>query len=214
MDISQKLVTQEKEVFLKKINSFKILLLYIFLIINSNTCFANNLNDSDLIKALSYIYNTKEFSSQFIQTENNSLSEGFLYLKDDRIKIEYTSPSKIQIILAKNKAMYFNKDLEEVEYFRPGKTTAKIFYDIFYDEKFFLDSKILKENNFLKIQKIIFIDKVKTNISLIFETNPIVIKKINIANEDGIIDFNILNPNFNPALGKKFFSMINPLTTK
>ena len=214
MDISQKLVTQEKEVFLKKINSFKILLLYIFLIFNSNTCFANNLNDSDLIKALSYIYNTKEFSSQFIQTENNSLSEGFLYLKDDRIKIEYTSPSKIQIILAKNKAMYFNKDLEEVEYFRPGKTAAKIFYDIFYDEKFFLDSKILKENNFLKIQKIIFIDKVKTNISLVFETNPIVIKKINIANEDGIIDFNILNPNFNPALGEKFFSMINPLTTK
>ena len=110
--------------------------------------------------------------------------------------------------------MYFNKDLEEVEYFRPGKTTAKIFYDIFYDKNFFLDSEILKENNFLKIQKVIFIDKVKTNISLVFETNPLVIKKINIATESDIIDFNILNPNFNPNLDKKFFSMINPLDTK
>lgn len=214
MDIFQKLVTQEKEVFLKKINNFKVFLLYIFLIFGSKVCIANNYDDIDLHKALSYIYDTKEFSSQFIQKDNDSLSEGFLYLRDDRIKIEYAKPRKIQIILAKNKAMYFNKDLEEVEYFRPGKTTAKIFYDIFYDKNFFLDSKILKENNFLKIQKVIFIDKVKTNISLVFETNPLVIKKINIATESDIIDFNILNPNFNPNLDKKFFSMINPLDTK
>ena len=214
MDIFQKLVTQEKEVFLKKINNFKVFLLYIFLIFGPKVCIANNYDDIDLHKALSYIYDTKEFSSQFIQKDNDSLSEGFLYLRDDRIKIEYAKPRKIQIILAKNKAMYFNKDLEEVEYFRPGKTTAKIFYDIFYDKNFFLDSKILKENNFLKIQKVIFIDKVKTNISLVFETNPLVIKKINIATESDIIDFNILNPNFNPNLDKKFFSMINPLDTK
>ena len=214
MDISQKLVTQEKEVFLKKINNFKVFLLYIFLIFGSKVCIANNHDDIDLHKALSYIYDTKEFSSQFIQKDNDSLSEGFLYLRDGRIKIEYAKPRKIQIILAKNKAMYFNKDLEEVEYFRPGKTTAKIFYDIFYDKNFFLDSEILKENNFLKIQKVIFIDKVKTNISLVFETNPLVIKKINIATESDIIDFNILNPNFNPNLDKKFFSMINPLDTK
>ena len=37
------------------------------------------------------------------------------------------------------------------------------------------------------------------------------IQKIIIKQNDRSIEFNILNPNFNPDLNKKFFSMVNPL---
>ena len=84
-----------------------------------------------------YIKKSNEFSAQFIQASNESLSDGFLYLDRERIKIEYINPSKITIILTESKAMYFNHDLNEVEYFNPTKTIGNIFYQIFYDNNFF-----------------------------------------------------------------------------
>ena len=53
-----------------------------------------------------YFSNIKEFSSKFIQTDGETIEEGNFYLKKNRLKIVYTFPSKIDLIIAKNKAMY------------------------------------------------------------------------------------------------------------
>ena len=167
--------------------------------------------NSEIQKALNLIYNTKEFQSSFLQEENGEISEGSLYLKDKRIKIQYEKPTKIQIIISEKKAMYYNEDLEEVEYFNPKNSTASIFYDIFYNQVFFLNAKTVKEKNFIKIEKKIDTKDGELNIEIFFENNPLIIKRISVKGLGQNINFNILNPNFNPNLNKKFFSMIHPL---
>ena len=209
MAISPNQATQVKEVFLKKTNSFYQFFFLFLFFFYTDIIFANK---SSVQNALDYIYKTTEFSSDFLQYENNQISEGKLYLKDKRIKIQYESPTKIQIIMSKNKAMYFNQDLEEVEYFNPKKSVASFFFNIFNDENFFNNAIYQVEENFIKIEKQINTKDGFVNLIIIFEDSPIVMKKIIIDQNEVSIEFNILNLNFNPELDKKFFSMVNPLS--
>ena len=216
MDTYQKLDIQEKEVFLKKINKLTISLAYFYLaifIFTSNFAHANQ-NNKKILNALDHMYKTKEFSAKFIQNEGGSLSEGNLYFRNDRIRVDYINPNKIKIIIDKKKAMYFNKDLEEVEYFNPQKTPLKIFYDIFKNKEFFFNSNYIEEKNQINIKKIIFLDEVEFEIKILLETKPTILKKISIKNYEQIIELSIINANFNPNLNEKFFSMINPTSIK
>ena len=162
----------------------------------------NSLND--------YIKKSNEFSAQFIQASNESLSDGFLYLDRERIKIEYINPSKITIILTESKAMYFNHDLNEVEYFNPTKTIGNIFYQIFYDNNFFNKTQLMIQTNSITAIKNIRIDEEEVVLSIYFEQNPLILRKIEIKKNNENIIFSILNINHNPNFDKKFFSMTDP----
>ena len=162
----------------------------------------NSLND--------YIKKSNEFSAQFIQASNESLSDGFLYLDRERIKIEYINPSKITIILTESKAMYFNHDLNEVEYFNPTKTIGNIFYQIFYDNNFFKKTQLMIQTNSITAVKNIRIDEEEVTLNIYFEQNPLILRKIEIKKNNENIVFSILNINHNPNFDKKFFSMTDP----
>ena len=88
-----------------------------------------------------YFSGIEEFSSSFIQIQNNEISEGKLFVKNKRIRIEYNYPSNIIFVLKKNKAMYYNKDLEEVQYFNPKETAGNLLLNIFYEEDFLSNFK-------------------------------------------------------------------------
>ena len=157
-----------------------------------------------------YIKKSNEFSAQFIQASNESLSDGFLYLDKERIKIEYINPSKITIILTQSKAMYFNHDLDEVEYFNPTKTIGNIFYQIFYDNDFFKKTKLMIQTNSITAVKNIRIDEEDVVLNIYFEQNPLILRKIEVKKNSENIIFSISNINHNPSFDKKFFSMIDP----
>ena len=201
---------QEKEMSLKKINNFFIsciLSIIIFCALSTNT-----LANEDINKEIkNYLHDIKEFSSGFIQSNGNTIEEGKLYLKNNRLKIQYTNPSNITIIVAKNKAMYFNQDLEEVQYFNPRNSVANIFFQIFFDKHFFNNANFHKKEKTLLINKTIVFEKQEYNMSIIFEKSPLIIRKIKIQNADNITTYSILNPNFNPLLDDSFFSMADPL---
>ena len=201
------LVMLEKEMFLKKINK-----IYLISFLISTIFICQNLL-AEVIKKdiLNYLNNIDEFESEFIQSDENSIEEGFLYLKNKRIKIQYISPSKIQIIISKNKGMYFNQDLEEVEYFSTKNSIAEYFYKIFFNKHFFENASFRVEKSFLILEKNILIEDVKSNIKIFFENNPILIRKLQIKQNDSTTTYSVINPNFNPELNKKFFSMVNPL---
>lgn len=202
--------TQEKEVSLKKINNFIIscfFLIFIFFAFSVNTLEIENINK----KITSYLNNIKEFSSGFIQSNGNTIEEGKLYLKNNRLKIQYTNPSNITIIVAENKAMYFNQDLGEVQYFNPHNSVASIFFQIFFDKHFFNNANFHEKEKSLLINKKIFFENQEYNMSIIFEKTPLVIRKIKIQNADDITTYSILDPNFNPLLDDSFFSMADPL---
>ena len=159
-----------------------------------------------------YFFNFNEFSSSFMQTDNISTEIGKIYIKDKRIRIEYNEPTKILIIIARGKAMYFNQDLKEVEYINTKNSLVEVFYEIFYDPNFFIKAVFVEKKNLILLEKKIILSKNKNiNLKVIFEKNPLNLKKIILKNTDGIISYYLLNPEFFLEYEKDFFSMANPL---
>lgn len=204
------LITQEKEQFLKKnklnkANLYKFFfLLFFFSIINSVKA------DENLIEIQKYFNNIKNFSANFIQIDEDIIQEGVFYLNKKRIKIEYLNPNKITIILDKDKAMYFNADLEEVEYFNPKESIAEIFYNIFFNDEIYTKSEITESQGNIVLRKKLNYEE-KISITITFEKNPTHLRKIKIITEDTKIDLGIFGYNFDPIFNKNFFSMANPL---
>ena len=161
---------QEKEVFLKKVFDLKFIKLLVVLIFLSFP--AKNKESDSLNDALTYLKNLDEFSSSFLQIQDNDISEGLIYIKGNRIRIEYTSPSNLVFILKENKGMYYNKELEEVQYFNPKNTIGKFFINLFNNDDFLSNSTIEKREGYFYILKEIQFDDVIYKITIYFEENP------------------------------------------
>ena len=187
---------------------------YIIFFLLILTCFlakAGEENKNHKLKILEYLSNNKEFSSSFIQYNDGAFQEGEFFLKKNRLRIEYSAPTKIVFVIKDGNAMYYNLDLKEVEYFNPKNTVAKIFFDFFYDKKFLEGIKFKNENNSFNFVKKIKIKDEINNIKIIFEKSPIKLRKIEISNSEGFTSFTIINANYNPVLDDKMFSLANPL---
>ena len=196
-----------KEVFLKKtVKSFTLITIFTFFALIAKS---EEKNYSVIVSQ--YINSIDEFSSSFMQIQNNDVNEGMFYLKNKRIRIEYFSPNKIVFVLKKNKAMYYNHELKEVEYFNPSKTAGGVFLDFFYNKDFLKNAKITKEKSYFFIKKQIIIDDEISNVEIYFDENPINLRKVIIDNSFGKTSFAIINPDFNPSLDDKIFSLVNPL---
>ena len=205
---------QEKEMYLQRINKkifyfFLSFLIIVFLLPNQGEGNQNILS----AKISNYFFKINNFTSKFIQSDSDGIQEGNIYLsnKVKRIKIHYTNPSNIIFILKDNKAMYFNVDLEEVEYFNTKNSIADIFFNVFYEEKFFYNSKIVEKKNTIEIKKIITTNEEKKEILIFFEKNPLIIKQIKIKEGGGYRVMTFINPNFNTSFRENFFSIANPL---
>ncbi len=206
-----KQVIQEKEVSLKNKNIIYAFIIFFLLILACFLVKADN-NDKNYRLIISeYLSNNKEFSSSFIQYNDGSFQEGEIFLKKNRLRIEYSTPTKIIFVIKDSNAMYYNLDLNEVEYFNPKNTVAKIFFDFFYNNKFLEDISFNNENNSFNFVKNIKIRDEINNIKIIFEKSPIKLRKIEINNSEGLTSFTIVNANYNPDLDDKIFSLANPL---
>ena len=197
--------------YLKKTNKYLIFSIFLLL------CFFNKdsiaLTDTGHIKAdiLKYIDSIEEFSAKFIQTNGLTIEEGKLFLKNKRIKIQYEIPSKIDIIIAKNKAMYFNRDLQEVEYFNPKNSIANHFYMIFFNKTFFDNAKFQEKNGYVYIEKETSLNNELIKVEIFIEQKPINIRKLQVTNSETTLTFSIMDTDLNPNIDNKFFSMINPI---
>ena len=197
--------------FLRKIDSYFLnLIVFVFFLLNSPNLSAQK-NEDVKVLVFKYFNNIGEFSSLFLQTNNNDLSEGRLYYMDGRLRVDYTNPTNIIIIISEKKAMYYNKDLDEVEYFNPNKSIAKIFFNIFNQSKYFHDANIFVKKNYIKLDKKIFLDgEEEYKLEITFEKNPILLRNLKIYNDNENWAYSIFNHDFNPNLERKFFSMAKP----
>ena len=208
-------VMQEKEMCLQRISRkifyFLLFFLFVVFLIPSQVKGGKNILSSEISN---YFFKINNFTSKFIQNDSDGIQEGSIYLsnKVKRIKIHYTDPSNIVFILKDNKAMYFNVDLEEVEYFGTKNSVADIFFNVFYEEEFFSDSKIVEKKNTIEIKKIISTNEESREILIFFEKNPLIIKQIKIKENDGYRVMTFISPNFNISFRKNFFSIANPLS--
>ena len=184
---------------------------YFYIIIFLVLSFKVESNTNTRIKILDYLNSMQYFSASFIQSDNETLSDGMVYIGEKRVRAEYLSPIKILIILDEDKAMYYNYELEEVEFFNPKETNAWFFYDIFRNPYFFEDSKIVIENKEIILEKSGF-DKQETKylINVYFEDNPMILRKIEVFVNQEFLQISIFNHNYNEDFDEKFFKLINP----
>tara|TARA_B100000579_G_scaffold378710_1_gene345577 strand:+ start:605 stop:1201 length:597 start_codon:yes stop_codon:yes gene_type:complete len=193
--------------FLKNENYLLSFFILIFFLFFFKTVYAANDKNSVLI----YLKSLKNFSASFIQNDGINLSEGRVYIGENRVRAEYLSPTKILIVLDDNKAMYYNYDLEEDEFFNPKNTNAWFFYDIFRNPYFFEESSVKVENNELIVEKIgVDNDERKFVIKVYFEKNPLVLRAVEVIIGNEFLKLSIYNHTYGEEFDKNFFKLINP----
>ena len=199
---------QVKDMFLKNEVFYYCIFVVIFFIFSHK----GYSNTEDKIKILNHLNSLKNFSASFLQNDGESLSEGRVYIGEKRVRAEYFSPSKILIILDEDKAMYYNYELDEDEFFNPKKTNAWFFYDVFRNPFFFEDSLIEVINNEVIIEK-----KGSNNadenflIRVYLENNPLVLRGIEVFIKGDGLKLSIYNHSYNEEYDKDFFKLINPM---
>ena len=163
------------------------------------------------INILDHLNSMEYFSASFIQNDGENLSEGKVYIGEKRVRAEYLYPSKILIVLDEDKAMYYNYELEEDEFFNPKNTNAWFFYDIFRNPYFFENSQIVFKDNEIILNKSGFDnDETKYLIKVYFENKPIVLRKIEVFINNDFLQISIFDHNHNENFDKNFFKLINP----
>ena len=179
----------------------------IFLLFSHKVYSSNN----EKTKILTHLNKLKNFSASFIQTDSENLSEGKVFVGNKRVRAEYFSPTKILIILDENKAMYYNYELEEDEFFNPKNTNAWFFYDIFRNPLFFTDGTIEVKDNELILKKNGFdIEDREFQIKVYFEKSPLVLRAVELKIENEVLKLSIYNHNYNEEFDKNLFKLINP----
>ena len=191
-----------KDKFLKKISH----LITIVVIFSSPTLIAKD----TLIKLLDYNNSLKKTSALFIQSDGKSIEEGIVYFGLNRIKIEYTMPKKITIILSEKKGVYINHDLKESQYFNTNKSYVKIFFKILKGSEFLETSKIRESKNIIEISKDFDLNNNFYKIKVIYENDPIKLRKIVVLENSNGFEIGFFGHNNLKILEKKFFSMVDP----
>ena len=207
MELLVKQITQAKDMFLKNEKYFLFILIIVFYFFASKAYSASE----DKAEALNYLSSLTDFSASFLQSDGENLSEGKVYIGKKRVRAEYFLPTKILIILAEDKAMYYDYVLEEDEFFNPKNTNAWFFYDIFRNPYFFEDGKVEVKNNELLLEKK-GIDNEEKNfvIRVLFEKQPLILRGIEVLVNDDILKLSIYNHSYNEVFDKNFFKLINP----
>ena len=191
-----------KDKFLEKIN----LLIFILSLSFSQNLYSENIYE----KVFNYNEGLRNSSANFIQTNPNYLQEGKIFFGDKRIKINYNNPEKLTIILSEKKGVYINHELKESEFFLTKKSYIKIFFEIFHKKNRIQNMFVEQSNNHIEISEKIQLDNTFYNIKLIYENDPIKLRRLEILGNDDKIQMGFFNHSLESSFDKNFFSMIDP----
>ena len=85
---------QVKDKFLRKQINLLLFVVIFFIILFSKHAVCEEINS----KVSNYIKNLNFFSSKFIQSNGASLEEGNIYIKDNKVRLDYFYPDRTLII--------------------------------------------------------------------------------------------------------------------
>ncbi|MDC0193200.1 outer-membrane lipoprotein carrier protein LolA [Pelagibacteraceae bacterium] len=193
---------QAKDKFLEKIN-FLILLMSLFF---SHALYAENVYE----KIFNYNDKLKNSSVNFIQTNLNDVQEGVIFFGDKRIKINYKKPQKITIILSEKKGIYINHELEESQFFATKNSYIKFLFDVFHKKKYLKNITIEESDDKIEIIDKFKLDNTLYNIKLIYENEPIKLRRLEINDDDKKTQMGFFNHSLEKNFENKFFSMADP----
>ena len=192
-----------KDKFLKKQTNLLLITILFLIILFSKNAIGDQINS----KVVNYIKNLNFFSSKFIQSSGASLEEGNIYIKDNKIRLDYFYPDRT-LIISKNKGVYINHELKEENFFSTKKNRVKLFYDIFLDYSFFSSFEFEENNGEIVFEKKIIIDSKITYLKIFFENKPLLLRKIIAKSENEIISISFSEHNYNNTFDESLFSFI------
>ena len=193
---------QAKDKFLEKTN---LVILFISL------CFSYAVSAENIYEKIN-MYNDKlkNSSVNFIQTNINEIQEGVIFFGDERIKIIYTKPQNITIILSEKKGIYTNHKLQESQFFGTKNSYISFFFNIFHNKKYLENTAVKELSDKIEISDKINLDNVVYDIKLVYENNPIQLRLLEIINNNEKTQMGFFNQSSEQKFGEKFFSMIDP----
>tara|TARA_Y100001970_G_scaffold87544_1_gene110520 strand:- start:18408 stop:18995 length:588 start_codon:yes stop_codon:yes gene_type:complete len=191
---------QEKGRFLRKINIF------LFCILFCGNTYGEDLSS----KIIDYNNSLQNTSALFIQSGSETIEEGVIYFGKKRIRVEYKDPTKLTLIFSAKKGIYINHDLKESQFFNTKKSYVSVFFKIF-NKDYFLDKPNIKiTKNLIQLSETAEIDGIVYTIQIVYEINPIKLRKILIFEQNKILELGFFDHKFVKEFDKKFFSMIDP----
>jgi len=152
----------------------------------------------------------KNFSGIITQIQDSQVSIGKINIAKERIRLDYIDPSTITLIIKSKRGMYYNVELNEVQYFKTKDTEAMIFYDLFYNDLYLIDFIEINKNQSLIYQKKQKVSGEDILIDIIFEKKPFLLREIILKGNNINLKIGLSDHNFNPIFQKNFFSMANP----
>ena len=203
MVLFQKQTTQAKGKCLKNQINFKVLGFLFLVILFSKSLVGEELNS----KIIKYIKGLNSFSSNFIQSDGINLEQGYIYIKDDKIRLDYNNPDRT-LKINREKGVYINHELREEEFFSTKKNIIKIFYDIFLKNNFFSSLSPEENNKEIVFEKIIESESTKVHLTIFFENSPLLLRKIISKTESELISISFYDHNYNSIFEENFFSFV------
>jgi len=174
-------------------------------------CFSQHLNAENFYnKIFNYNNDLKNSSANFIQTNVNQIQEGVIFFGDERIKINYNNPEKLTIILSDKKGVYINHKLQESEFFVTKKSYIKNFLDIIQNKNHLKKTSIEEVFDQIVISEEIYLENTFYTIRLVYENDPIKLRRLEIISGEEKIQMGFFNHNKENVFDKNFFSMIDP----
>jgi hypothetical protein len=174
-------------------------------------CFSQNLNAENIYdKIFNYNNELKNSSAKFMQTNINYIQEGVIFFGNERIKINYNNPEKLTIILSDKKGVYINHELQESEFFVTKKSYIKNFFDIIHNKNHLKKISIEEVFDQIVISEEMDLDNTFYTIRLVYENDPIKLRRLEIISSEEKIQMGFFNHNKENIFDKNFFSMIDP----
>lgn len=193
---------QAKDKFFEKIN----LIILVFILCFSHSSYAVNIYN----EIFKYNNSLKNSSANFIQTNHNYVQEGEIFFGEKRVKITYKIPQKLTLILSEKKGVYINHELEESEFFLTKKSYIRFFFDIFYTNIDTGKINIKQSDRQIEVSEKIQIDNSFFEIKIIYENEPIKLRRLEITSDDEKVKMGFFDHKFENVFDKSFFSMIDP----
>ena len=164
---------------------------------------------TDIRRIEAYLNNFKSLRSNFIQVSSDQYSEGVIYIeRPNKLRLKYTNPSHIQVYSSGFWLTYIDKELEAIWHVPIRSTAASLFVreNIKLSGDVFLQ-RVNREPGVISIVLRQTENQSSGSLELIFTDNPLMLRKWNILDGDGIAtSVTLLSAEFDITIPSSTFS--------
>ncbi len=164
---------------------------------------------TDIRRIEAYLNNFKSLRSNFIQVSSDQYSEGVIYIeRPNKLRLKYTNPSHIQVYSSGFWLTYIDKELEAIWHVPIRSTAASLFVreNIKLSGDVFLQ-RVKREPGVISIVLRQTENQSSGSLELIFTDNPLMLRKWNILDGDGIAtSVTLLSAEFDITIPSSTFS--------